>query len=60
MLSLGSFGSIAVRNHIVYFHDSNRLIGPDSYSLSFSAVYRSLLPLIESVVAAGLTRIEIA
>jgi hypothetical protein len=60
VLSLESFGSIAVRNHIVYFHDTNRFVGPDSYSLSFSAVYRSLLPLIESVVTAGLARFEIA
>ncbi len=48
VLSLGNFGPIAARNHIVCIHDANTFIEPDSYSLAFRAAYRSLLPLIGS------------
>jgi glycosyltransferase involved in cell wall biosynthesis len=46
VLSLGNFGPVAARNHIVCIHDANTFIQPDSYSRGFGLAYRTLLPLI--------------
>jgi glycosyltransferase involved in cell wall biosynthesis len=46
ILSLGNFGPVLARNHIVCIHDANTFIQPESYSRSFALAYRSLLPLI--------------
>ena len=46
LLSLGNFGPIVGRNHIVCIHDANTFIQPDSYSRAFGLAYRTLLPLI--------------
>jgi glycosyltransferase involved in cell wall biosynthesis len=46
VLSLGNFGPIATRNHIVCIHDANTFIKPESYSRAFGLAYRTLLPLI--------------
>src|SRR5713101_400461 len=46
VLSLGNFGPIAARNHIVCIHDANTFIEPESYSRRFGLAYRTLLPLI--------------
>ena len=46
VLSLGNFGPIIARNHIVCIHDANTFIEPESYSRAFGLVYRTLLPLI--------------
>jgi len=46
VLSLGNFGPIAARNHIVCIHDANTFIQPESYSRAFGLAYRTLLPLI--------------
>lgn len=45
-LSLGNFGPVLARNHIVCIHDANTFIEPKSYSLAFGLAYRTLLPLI--------------
>ncbi len=46
ILSLGNFGPVFGRNHIVCIHDANTFIAPDSYSRSFGLAYRTLLPLV--------------
>ena len=46
VLSLGNFGPIACRNHIVCIHDANTFIQPESYSRLFGLAYRTLLPLV--------------
>jgi glycosyltransferase involved in cell wall biosynthesis len=46
VLSLGNFGPVLARNHIVCIHDANTFIEPESYSRPFSLAYRTLLPLI--------------
>jgi glycosyltransferase involved in cell wall biosynthesis len=46
VLSLGNFGPISARNHIVCIHDANTFIQPESYSRAFGLAYRTLLPLI--------------
>ena len=46
VLSLGNFGPIFARNHIVCIHDANTFIQPESYSRAFGLAYRTLLPLI--------------
>jgi glycosyltransferase involved in cell wall biosynthesis len=46
ILSLGNFGPIYGRNHIVCIHDANTFIEPESYSRAFGLAYRTLLPLI--------------
>lgn len=46
VLSLGNFGPIIARNHIVCIHDANTFIQPESYSRAFGLAYRTLLPLI--------------
>ncbi|MBR0963726.1 glycosyltransferase family 4 protein [Bradyrhizobium diazoefficiens] len=46
VLSLGNFGPVLVRNHIVCIHDANTFIQPDSYSRAFGQLYRTLLPLV--------------
>jgi glycosyltransferase involved in cell wall biosynthesis len=46
VLSLGNFGPITARNHIVCIHDANTFIEPESYSRAFGLAYRTLLPLI--------------
>ena len=46
VLSLGNFGPIATRNHIVCIHDANTFIQPESYSRAFGLAYCTLLPLI--------------
>ena len=48
ILSLGNFGPIVGRNHIVCIHDANTFIQPDSYSRGFGLAYRTLLPLVGS------------
>lgn len=45
-LSLGNFGPLMARNHIVCIHDANTFIQPESYSRGFGLVYRTLLPLV--------------
>jgi glycosyltransferase involved in cell wall biosynthesis len=44
VLSLGNFGPVLARKHIVCIHDANTFILPESYSWSFGMVYRTLLP----------------
>jgi glycosyltransferase involved in cell wall biosynthesis len=46
VLSLGNFGPVFARNHIVCIHDANTFIQPESYSTAFGLAYRTLLPLI--------------
>jgi glycosyltransferase involved in cell wall biosynthesis len=46
VLSLGNFGPMLARNHIVCIHDANTFIQPGSYSRAFGLAYRTLLPLI--------------
>jgi glycosyltransferase involved in cell wall biosynthesis len=46
VLSLGNFGPVLARNHIVCIHDANTFIQPESYSRAFGLAYRTLLPLI--------------
>ena len=46
VLSLGNFGPVLARNHIVCIHDANTFILPESYSRSFGLIYRTLLPLV--------------
>jgi glycosyltransferase involved in cell wall biosynthesis len=46
VLSLGNFGPLLARNHIVCIHDANTFIFPESYSRAFGLVYRTLLPLV--------------
>lgn len=45
-LSLGNFGPLSVKNHIVCIHDANTFVVPDSYSRTFGAFYRMMLPLV--------------
>jgi glycosyltransferase involved in cell wall biosynthesis len=44
VLSLGNFGPVLARKHIVCIHDANTFILPESYSRSFGLAYRTLLP----------------
>jgi glycosyltransferase involved in cell wall biosynthesis len=44
VLSLGNFGPVLTRRHIVCIHDANTFILPESYSQSFGLAYRTLLP----------------
>ncbi|MBV9561744.1 MAG: glycosyltransferase family 4 protein [Bradyrhizobium sp.] len=44
VLSLGNFGPLLARRHIVCIHDANTFILPESYSRTFRLVYRRLLP----------------
>jgi glycosyltransferase involved in cell wall biosynthesis len=44
VLSLGNFGPILARNHIVCIHDANTFIEPESYSRSFGLAYRTFQP----------------
>jgi glycosyltransferase involved in cell wall biosynthesis len=44
VLSLGNFGPVLARRHIVCIHDANTFILPESYSRSFGLAYRTLLP----------------
>ena len=46
VLSLGNFGPMLARNHVVCIHDANTFIQPESYSRAFGLAYRTLLPLI--------------
>src|SRR5258705_8157857 len=46
VLSLGNFGPVLARHHIVCIHDANTFIEPESYSRAFGLAYRTLLPLI--------------
>jgi glycosyltransferase involved in cell wall biosynthesis len=46
VLSLGNFGPVLARNHIVCIHDANTFIEPESYSRAFGLAYCTLLPLI--------------
>jgi glycosyltransferase involved in cell wall biosynthesis len=46
VLSLGNFGPLLAHRHIVCIHDANTFILPESYSRAFSALYRTLLPLV--------------
>jgi len=46
VLSLGNFGPVVGRNHIVCIHDASTFIQPESYSRAFGMAYRTLLPLI--------------
>jgi hypothetical protein len=46
VLSLGDFGPVLARKHVVCIHDANTFILPESYSRSFGMVCRTLLPLI--------------
>jgi hypothetical protein len=46
VLSLGNFGSVFARNHVVCIHDANTFILPESYSRTFGLIYRTLLPLV--------------
>lgn len=46
VLSLGNFGPVLARRHVVCIHDANTFIEPDSYSLKFRLAYQTLLPLI--------------
>jgi len=46
ILSLGNFGPLAARSHVVCIHDANTFLESESYSGTFGLVYRSLLPLI--------------
>jgi glycosyltransferase involved in cell wall biosynthesis len=44
VLSLGNFGPVLTRRHILCIHDANTFILPESYSRSFGLAYRMLLP----------------
>jgi glycosyltransferase involved in cell wall biosynthesis len=46
VLSLGNFGPVIARKHIVCIHDANTFILPESYSRSFRLAYQNLLPLV--------------
>jgi glycosyltransferase involved in cell wall biosynthesis len=46
VLSLGNSGPAAAKCHVVCIHDANIFIQPESYSRTFRASYRLLLPLI--------------
>jgi glycosyltransferase involved in cell wall biosynthesis len=46
VLSLGNFGPVLARQHIVCIHDANTFIQPESYSRGFGIAYRTLLPLV--------------
>jgi glycosyltransferase involved in cell wall biosynthesis len=46
VLSLGNFGPVLARNHIVCIHDANTFVQPESYSSAFGLAYRTLLPLV--------------
>ncbi|HKR84032.1 MAG TPA: glycosyltransferase family 1 protein [Terriglobales bacterium] len=46
VLSLGNFGPVIARRHIVCIHDANTFILPESYSRAFRLAYRTLLPLV--------------
>ena len=46
VLSLGNFGPVLARNHVVCIHDANTFILPESYSRTFGLIYRRLLPLV--------------
>jgi glycosyltransferase involved in cell wall biosynthesis len=46
ILSLGNFGPILGRNHILCIHDANTFVEPESYSRVFGLAYRTLLPLL--------------
>ena len=46
VLSLGNFGPMLARNHIVCIHDASTFIEPESYSRAFGLAYRTLLPLL--------------
>lgn len=46
VLSLGNFGPLLARRHIVCIHDANTFILPESYSSAFGLAYRMLLPLV--------------
>jgi glycosyltransferase involved in cell wall biosynthesis len=45
-LSLGNLGPVMARRQLVCIHDVNTFIQPESYSLAFRTVYRTLQPLI--------------
>jgi glycosyltransferase involved in cell wall biosynthesis len=51
LLSLGNFGPLFAKRHIVCIHDANTFILPESYSPTFSASYRTLLPILGSCAA---------
>ncbi|MBV9530125.1 MAG: glycosyltransferase family 4 protein [Bradyrhizobium sp.] len=44
LLSLGNFGPLLARPHIVCIHDANTFILPETYSRPFGLAYRTLLP----------------
>jgi|SRR5664280_108202 len=46
VVSLGNFGPMVARDHIVCIHDANTFVQPESYSCAFGLAYRTLLPLI--------------
>lgn len=46
VLSLGNFGPVVARQHVVCIHDANTFIQPESYSRAFRMAYRTFLPLI--------------
>jgi glycosyltransferase involved in cell wall biosynthesis len=46
VLSLGNFGPVLARRHIVCIHDANTFLEPASYSPMFRTVYRTMLPVI--------------
>jgi glycosyltransferase involved in cell wall biosynthesis len=46
VLSLGNFGPVVARRHIVCIHDASTFILPESYSRSFRLAYQKLLPLV--------------
>jgi glycosyltransferase involved in cell wall biosynthesis len=46
VLSLGNFGPVLARHHIICIHDANTFIEPESYSRAFGLAYRTLLPLL--------------
>lgn len=46
VLSLGNFGPVAARRHVVCIHDANTFIQPESYSRAFRVAYRTFLPMV--------------
>jgi glycosyltransferase involved in cell wall biosynthesis len=48
LLSLCNTGPVALRKHILCIHDMNTRTFPQSYSASFRALYRVLIPLLGS------------
>jgi hypothetical protein len=46
VLSLGNFGPVLARRHIVCIHDANTFLEPASYSPMFRTFYRTMLPVI--------------